>query len=143
MESPTTSINSTAADYASSINSSSSGEDHILDDIVRALDSWTQRIFTLETDLQRNTDIKRNIADCLQKQVLDGLIKREDANELEYILDLWANLHQAYVCKQIGIEFSIQEVLSNLLDLFNLKQIGKTFVIHVMLKLCLSKEEEY
>ena len=139
MESSTTSIISTAAEYGSS---SSSDEDHILDDIVRALDSWTQRIFTLETDLQRNTDIKRSITDCLQKQVLEGLIKREDANELEYILDLWANLHQAYVCKQIGIEFSIREVLSNLLDLLNLKQINKNFVIRVMLELCLSKEEE-
>ena len=41
MESSTTSIISTAAEYGSS---SSSDEDHILDDIVRALDSWTQRI---------------------------------------------------------------------------------------------------
>ena len=142
MESSTASINSAAADYASSSSSSISGDDHILDDIVRALDSWTQRIFTLETDLQRNTDVKRSIVSSLQRQVLDGLISREDAKEIEYILDLWANLHQAYMCKQIGIEFSIQEVLSNLLDLFNLKQISKTFVIRVMLELCLSKEED-
>ena len=116
--------------------------DIILDDIVHALDSWSDRIFALETDLQRNLDVKRSIVSSLQRQVLDGLIGREDAREIEYILDLWTNLHQAYMCKQIGVEFSFQDVLSNLLELFSLKQISKTFVIQVMLKLCLSKEEE-
>ena len=116
--------------------------DHILDDIVLAIDSWSDRILALETDLQRNLDVKRNIVSSLQRQVLDGLISREDAKEIEYILDLWADLHQAYMCKQIGVEFSFQDVLSNLLELFSLKQISKSFVIRVMHKLCLPKEEE-
>lgn len=130
-------IKSDDADYnVSSIDSSSSDGDTVLEDIVQALDSWTQQILVLETDLQRNLDTKRTVTDCLQRQVLDGLIKQQDANELEYILDLWTNLHRAYSCKQIGADFVDQEVLSNLLELYSLKQISKSFFIHVTLELC-------
>ena len=124
-------------------SSSVNGVDHILEDIVQAFDSWTQRILTLETDLRRNSNIRRDIRDYLQKQVLDGLIKREDANELQCVVDLWTNLHRAYVCKQIGADFADQEILSHLLDLFNLKQISKSFVIRVALELlCRVKQED-
>ena len=142
------SIKSLVGDYDSSSSSSSrssrsiSGVDHILEDIVQALDSWTQRILVLETDLQRNINIKRNISDCLQRHVLDGLIKQEDAKEFEYVLDLWTSLHRAYVCKQIGADFADQEVLSCLLELFSLKQISKKFVIRVALELCRVKQED-
>ena len=139
------SIKSLVGDYGSSRSSSISGVggvDHILEDIVQALDLWTQRILVLETDLQRNLDIRGNVGDCLQRQVLDGLIKQQDANELQYVLDLWVNLHRAYMCKQIGAEFSDHEVLSHLLELFSLKQISKSFVIRVALELCRIKQEE-
>ena len=97
---------------------SSSGVDTVLEDIVQALNSWSRQIFAMETDLQRNLDVKRAVTDALQRQVLDGLIKQEDANELQYILNLWTNLHRAYSCKQIGADFADQEVLSNLLFIF-------------------------
>ena len=134
------SIKSLVGDYGSS--SSINGVDHILEDIVQALDSWTQRILVLETDLQRNSNIKRDIDDCLQRQVLDGLINLQDANELQDVLDLWTNLHRAYVCKQIGADFADQEILSHLLELFSLKQISKSFVIRIALELCRNKQED-
>ena len=146
--SSSSSIKSLVADYDSSSSSNDSrgssigegrgggGVDHILEDIVQALDTWSQRILMLETDLQRNTNIKTNIGNCLQKQVLDGLINRQDANELEYVLDLWTNLHRAYVCKQIGADFADQDILSFLLELFSLKQISKSFFLRVALELC-------
>ena len=147
--SSSSSINKLVADYDSSSSigtnrsNSISAVDHILEDIVQALDSWTQRILVLEIDLQRNSNIKNDITDCLQRQVLDGLIRREDAKEFEYVLDLWTNLHRAYSCKQIGADFADQDVLSYLLELFSLKQISKTFFIRVALELlCRVKQEE-
>ena len=110
--------------------------DPVLEDIVDALNSWTQQIFALETDLQRNLDVKRAVTDALQRQVLDGLIKQEDANELQYILNLWTNLYRAYSCRQIGADSADQEVLSILLELYSLKQISKSFFIHITLELC-------
>ena len=62
------------------MNVSRSGVDTVLEDIVQALNSWTRQIFSLETDLERNLDVKRAVTDALQRQVLDGLIKQEDAN---------------------------------------------------------------
>ena len=139
LQEPKCELDSLDGDYGSTLSSngnmSDAGVDHILEDIVQAFDSWTQRILLLETDLQRNHNIKRDIEDYMQRQVLDGLIKREDANELQYVLDLWINLHRAYVCKQIGANFANQHVLSHLLDLFSMKQISKSFVIRVALEL--------
>ena len=133
------SIKSDDTDYnVSSISSNSSRNDAdiVLEDIVQALHSWTNRILVLEGDLRSNSNLKRSVTDCLQGQVLDGLIKQQDANELQYILNLWINLHRAYSCKQIGADFADQEVLSNLLELYSLKQISKSFFIRVALELC-------
>ena len=131
------SIKSNDLEYMNvSSSPSSSGVDIVLEDIVQALNSWTRHIFSLETDLERNLDVKRAVTDALQRQVLDGLIKQEDANELQFILNLWANLYRAYSCRQIGADSADQEVLSILLELYSLKQISKSFFIHITLELC-------
>ena len=100
------------------------------------MDAWTGRVFTLDSDLQYTSNLKKNVTEYLQKQILDGLLKREDATELEYVLDLWTNLHRAYVCKQIGAEFADQSIFTYLLELFSLKQISKQFVIRILLEIC-------
>ena len=110
--------------------------DLILEDIVQALDTWTVRVFTLDSELQYTSNLKKNVTEYLQKQILDGLLKREDATELEYVLDLWTNLHRAYVCKKIGAEFADQSIFTFLLELFSLKQISKQFVIRILLEIC-------
>ena len=130
-----TSINS-GDDTDNNNNRSSCDTDPILEDIIDALDLWTQKILVLETDLQQNSDIKKTIVDCLQRQVLDGLLKDQDAKELQYVLDLWGNLHRAYACRKCGVDFVDEEALTNLLELFSLKQISKSFFIRVALELC-------
>ena len=116
--------------------SSFNDTDPVLEDIVDALDLWTQKILVLETDLQQNSDVKKTIVDCLQRQVLDGLLKEQDAKELQYVLELWTDLHRAYICKKCGVDFVDEEALENLLELFSLKQISKSFFIRVALELC-------
>ena len=108
----------------------------ILEDIIQALNVWTQRVFTLDSDLYHTSNLKKNFEEYLQKQILDGLLKREDATELEYVLDLWTSLHRNYVCKQIGAEFADESIFNDLLELFSLKQISKQFVIRILLEIC-------
>ena len=115
---------------------SSCDTDPVLEDIVDALDLWTRKILVLETDLQKNSDVKNTIVNCLQRQVLDGLINEQDARELQYVVDLWYNLHRSYACKKCGADFADEEALANLLELFSLKQITKSFFIRVALELC-------
>ena len=110
--------------------------DLILDDITRALDSWTLRITELENELRSNSDAKNSLIACLQRQVWDGLLTQIEADELRYVLDLWATLHSAYVCRQLGAEFSDREVIDTLLELYSLKQITKAFFIRITLQLC-------
>ena len=115
---------------------SSCNTDSVLEDIVDALHLWIRKILVLETDLQKNSDVKDTIVNCLQRQVLDGLINEQDARELQYVVDLWYNLHRSYACKKYGADFADEEALGNLLELFSLKQITKSFFIRVALELC-------
>ena len=122
--------------YSSSINNSSlTLNDSILTDIAEALDSWTDKILVLETDLSRNSDIQKKISSSLKKQVLDGLIGDKEAKELHYIVDLWTSLHRSYACKKLGVEYCDTDILSDVLELFELKQVTKSFVICIALEL--------
>ena len=110
----------------------------ILEDISEALELWSQRIFDAETKIQGVTDLRQNIIDALQRQVLDGLISESDSFELEYVADLWIKLYKSFLCKCIGADFSDRDVLTYLLELFTLKQISKEFFMQVSLQLCQS-----
>ena len=110
----------------------------ILEDIREALESWSLRIFDVETQIQGVTDLRESIVNSLKRQVLDGLISESDSFELEYVADLWIKLYKSFLCKCIGADFSDRDVLTYLLELFTLKQISKEFFIQVSLQLCQS-----
>ena len=107
----------------------------ILQTISDALESWSQRVCNLETICKRTSDFHQKVVDCLQGQVIDGLICQQDVKELEYAADLWQKLYITYNCKTLGCEFSTQDVLTYLLELYSLKQISQDFFIKVALKL--------
>lgn len=108
----------------------------ILIDIVDALDLWTQQLLDVESGLMKTQNIRENIINSLKRQVLDGLISESDSFELQYTTDLWLNLHKAYLCKCVGTDFSDQDVLHYLIELYTVKQISKEFLIQVLLELC-------
>ena len=113
----------------------------ILEDISEALESWSQRILAIETKIERTRDLRENIVNTLQRQVLDGLISEQDSFELEYVADLWINLYKTFLCHSIGTEFTDRDVFTYLLELFGLKQISKDFFIRVALQLCRVENE--
>lgn len=108
----------------------------ILQDITEALESWSHRILNVETGIKRTSDLRQEILNTLQRQVLDGLITEQDSIELEYVVDLWFNLYKTFLCRSIGTDFTDRDVLTYLLELFSLKQISKDFFIQVSLQLC-------
>ena len=107
----------------------------VLEDIIDALNVWSERIIDAEERLSKTTDIQKSVLNSLNRQVLDGFISEQDSRELEYICDLWLNLSKAFLCKSSGCEFSDRDVLTYLLELFSLKQISKTFFIRIALQL--------
>ena len=112
--------------------------DEALSDIVNALESWTNRIVDIESRIKEIQDIRKNVLDSLNPQVLDGLISEQDSIELEYACDLWINLYKTFLCKSTGADFSDRDVLTYLLELYSLKQISKKFFINIALELCRS-----
>ena len=110
--------------------------DDVLSDIVIALESWTDRIVDAESRIKKTQDIRKSVLDSLHRQVLDGLISEQDSIELEYTCNLWINLYKAFLLKSAGVEFSDQDVLTYLLELYSLKQISKKFFINIALELC-------
>ena len=110
--------------------------DDVLSDIVVALESWTDRIVDAESRIKKTQDIRKDVQDSLNRQVLDGLISEQDSIELEYTCNLWINLYKTFLLKSAGVEFSDQDVLTYLLELYSLKQISKKFFINIALELC-------
>ena len=110
----------------------------LLDDILQALESWSQRILIVETKLERTDDLRQSIVHSLEGQVLDGLLTEQDLQDLVYVADLWIHLYKNFLCYSAGVEFNDREVLSNLLELFSLKQISKEFFIRAVVQLCRS-----
>ena len=108
----------------------------VLTDIVIALDSWTEQIVDAESIIKKMQDIRKSVLDSLNRQVLDELISEQDSIELEHTCDLWINLYKSFLLKSAGVEFSDQDVLTYLLELYSLKQISKKFFINIALELC-------
>ena len=108
----------------------------ILEDINTALEVWSQRILDLETKIEKTQNLRQNVNNALQRQVLDGLITDTDSRELIYVCDLWINLYKSFLCICIGSEITDHDVLDYLLELYSLKQISKDFFIQVALQLC-------
>ena len=57
----------------------------VLNDIIIALNSWTEQIIDIESRIKKTQDIRKSVLDSLNRQVLDGLISEQDSIELEYI----------------------------------------------------------
>ena len=110
--------------------------DDVLSDIVIALESWTDQIVDVESRIKKTQDIRKGVQDSLNRQVLDGLISEQDSIDLLYTCDLWINLYKTFLLKSAGVEFSDQDVLTYLLELYSLKQISKKFSINIALELC-------
>ena len=107
----------------------------VLSSIVEALESWSDRVCNLETLCKQALDFHQRVNDSLQRQLLDGLISCQDVKELEYTADLWQKLHMSFNCKVLGCQYSSEDILTFLLELYSLKQISKGFFLRVALKL--------
>ncbi len=110
--------------------------DPILEEMVRVCDAWAEKVTLVDSELQRGRSVEEDIAQCLQRQVLDGLIRPEEAQELRSVSEAWRRLRSAYACKLIGAVHSDREVIENLLDLFASAQITRSFALRVLLDLC-------
>ncbi len=133
-----TTFDATISDSSSSTinNRDSQSSSDILNDIVDALNSWTQRILDVEHRCNNKAaNFRQTIEQSLQRQQLDGFLNHQDVSELRYITDLWTNLLQSISCYTIGCASVKRDIITHLLELHVLGQINSNLFIETCLKL--------
>ena len=102
----------------------------VLEDVRISLESWSRQI--LDMEIKINSDLEHNIAESLQRQVLDGLISDLDSQKHKYVTNLWIKLYKTIHTNSTGID---GEILHYLLELLSLNEISKYFFIKVVLSI--------
>ena len=110
--------------------------DPILEDVVMAIESWFQRILKVEIKIDEINKFAESIDNQIKCQVIGGLTSTQESSELSCIVSNWKNIYRVLLCRDIGCEFQNWDILSNLLELFSLKQISKDFFIWMTLEIC-------
>ena len=113
-----------------------SSDSEILEDIVEALELWGQRILELETNFGKTKELSENILNALNRQVLDGFISEQDSCKLQYIVNLWTKLHNSISAHCMGTQVITEDIVSCLVELFDLQQISKDFFVKIVMQLC-------
>ena len=104
-------------------------------DIEDALHRWTGRILDAETRHEKTATFRENIDASLRRQQLDGFLTHHDITELRYIANLWTDLLIFSSSYTIGCDFVKGDILTCLLELYNLRQITERLFIETCLKL--------
>ena len=122
--------------YTSAIYEGDEDSDGIWSSIASALDNWTRRIVDTETRLGSSSiTLRQQINESLYRMREDGLLNCHDFDEMQHVGGLWMNLLNAAACYQIGCGFAKRDVITLLLDLYNLKQIRSSAFIDTCLQL--------
>ena len=108
----------------------------ILEKISEALDVYSQHLFNIGIKIRRIENSYEDIIADLQQKVNAGIISKEDSTEFEYIADLWLNLYKSFICRSGGATFADRDVINNLIDLYEVKQISTDFFVETVLALC-------
>ena len=115
----------TSADGADAAVETSSVWQNIAD----ALDNWSQRILDAETLHDRSENLRLAIESSLYRQSLDGFLTSFELAELLYIADRWIRLLHAISSYSVGYTYVKEDIISLMLDLYDLKQLNAhTFI---------------
>ena len=110
-------------------------ESNVWIDIEEALNDWTDRILKVENEWKKTTSFRENIEASLKRQQLDGFLNDQDIAELRHTADIWVNLLKCMSSYKIGCEFVKRDIITYLLELYELCQINDRLFIEACLKL--------
>ena len=124
-----------AVDEGSGVSSSKLTQSDVWSDIEEALRRWTDRILDAESRLQKTASFRESIEASLRRQQLDGLLNYQDIAELEHITNIWMNLMNCVSSYRVGCDFVKRDIITYLIELYNLRQITKSLVVETCLQL--------
>ena len=128
-------VQAAAAAVEESVETSEGVSDNVWMDIEEALHRWTGKILDAESRYEKTTSFRRNIEASLRRQQLDGFLNHQDLAELRHVTNLWINLLDCTSSYTIGCEFVKRDIITYLLELYNLRQINECLFIETCLKL--------
>ena len=108
----------------------------ILENISEALDAYSLQLFNVEIKIRRVVDSHENLITDLQRKVDAGIISEQDSIEVEYIADLWLNLYELFICCSASVVFADRDVITYLIELYEVKQIFKELFVRIVKELC-------
>ena len=115
----------------------------ILEDISQALEVWSQQLHNVETKIKHVTDFRETLVGDLRRRVDASIISEQDLFEFEYIADLWLNFYKSFLCHSAGADFTDRDVITYLIELYEVKQISKELFVRITLELCRNKNLSY
>ena len=115
----------------------------ILEDISQALEVWSQQLHNVETKIKHVTDFRETLVGDLRRRVDANIISEQDSIEFEYIADLWLNFYKSFLCHSAGADFTDRDVITYLIELYEVKQISKELFVRITLELCRNRNPSY
>ena len=116
---------------------------NILEDISQALEVWSQQLHDVETKIKHVTDFRETLVGDLRRRVDASIISEQDSIEFEYIADLWLNFYKSFLCHSAGADFTDRDVITYLIELYEVKQISKELFVRIALELCRNRNLSY
>ena len=104
-------------------------------DIEEALRRWMSQIVDAETRYEKTATFRENIEASLRRQQLDGFLSHQDIAELRYISNRRITFLNSTSSYTIGCEFVKRDIITYLLELYNLRQITDRLLIETCLRL--------
>ena len=113
-------------------NQVNSSTQQVLQQVIELLNVFEQRIADSEFKIEKSKEIGQRIEDVLNRQLMDGLISYVDFLNLRHVKELWISTSAALSSYNLGCQSSKRIILSNLIDLFTLKEISRERLLNIV-----------
>lgn len=109
--------------------------EHALQSIINHLNIFEERLIDSEHKLERSSETDRRIEQILSRQLQDGLVSYIEYVNLNHIKLLWTSTSRALATHSIGCKSSRRQILTNLIELYTLKEIERDVFLDIVTEL--------
>ena len=102
-------------------------------DLNTMFNAWMSKV--LDNEAGRTSELNNKITESLSRQLEDGLITYYEYVDMQYIGGIWIKLLLLIKLYNLGCMSIKKDIVSLLMELFELKQISKNLLIETILQL--------
>ena len=102
-------------------------------DLNTTFNAWMSKV--LDNEAGRTSELNNKITESLSRQLEDGLISYYEYVDMQYIGGIWIKLLLLIKSYNLGCTSIKKDIVSLLMELFELKQISKNLLIETILQL--------